>query len=237
MSASRILQHLYSLDTSSTDISRLTHDLIRHDEEEKYLSSLQGSELAQLIDFLDEVRTPLSAPHIVTKRILQALSTICTTGDVSRRCLRKLQSICSGSMTLPSSYTVSGDLTKIGDEPAAYGGFADVWEGTHCDTKVCIKALRVTLNDDPALAKVRTSTPFFVSTEEHLWALQSFFKEVIIWKRLRHPNIVSFIGVTTKPLQMVSEWMPNGTLTKYVENNPSANRIGLVSGSSGIVLG
>ena len=68
-------------------------------------------------------------------------------------------------------------------------------------------------------------------------APQSFFKEVVIWKRLRHPNIVSFIGVTTDPLQMVSEWMPGGTLTKYVENNPGANRIGLVSGSSGIVFG
>ena len=39
-----------------------------------------------------------------------------------------------------------------------------------------------------------------------------------------------------KPLQMVSGWMPNGTLIEYVENNPGANRIGLVSSSSGIVL-
>jgi len=60
MSASQILQHLYSLDTSSPGISRLLHGLIRHDEEEQYLSSLQGSELARLIDFLDEVRTHLS---------------------------------------------------------------------------------------------------------------------------------------------------------------------------------
>ena len=57
-----------------------------------------------------------------------------------------------------------------------------------------------------------------------------------MWKRLRHENVVSFIGVTTKPLQIVSEWMPNGTLTKYVEQNPGADRIGLVSLSTGIVL-
>ena len=71
---------------------------------------------------------------------------------------------------------------------------------------------------------------------ERQWSSQSFFKEIVIWKRLRHPNIVSFIGVTVKPLQIVSEWMPNGTLTKYVENNPGANRIGLVGSSSGILL-
>ena len=92
--------------------------------------------------------------------MLQALSAIGTADDVSRRCLRKLQVICSGNMALPSSYTISGDLARIGDEPAAFGGFADVWEGTHCNMKVCIKALRVTLTDDPILTKVRTGTPF-----------------------------------------------------------------------------
>ena len=50
-----------------------------------------------------------------------------------------------------------------------------------------------------------------------------------MWKRLRHQNIVPFIGVTQGPLQFVSEWMPNGTLTDYLGENPGANRIGLVS--------
>ena len=39
-----------------------------------------------------------------------------------------------------------------------------------------------------------------------------------------------------RQLQLVSEWMPNGTLTNYVEKNPDANRIGLVSVSSGTAL-
>ena len=77
----------------------------------------------------------------------------------------------------------------------------------------------------------------FVSTEDRPWALQLFFKEIVVWKRLRHPNVVSFIGVTTTPLQIVSEWMPNGTLTTYVEQNPGANGVGLVSGPSGAAHG
>ena len=52
-----------------------------------------------------------------------------------------------------------------------------------------------------------------------------------MWKKLRHPNIVPFIGVTTDPLQSVWEWMSNGTLTEFIEENPGANRIGLVSPS------
>ena len=30
------------------------------------------------------------------------------------------------------------------------------------------------------------------------------------------------------PLQIVSEWMPNGTLTEFVQKDLGANRIGLV---------
>ena len=44
-----------------------------------------------------------------------------------------------------------------------------------------------------------------------------------------HPNIVPFIGVTSKPLQIVSEWMSGGDLTSYIGLNPQANRIALVS--------
>ena len=158
MSASQILQHLYSLDASSPGISHLIYGLIRHDEEEQYLSSLQGSELARLVDFLDEVRPLPPVFRLVTKQTLQALSAVPTADDVSRQCLRKLQVICGNNMTLPSSYTVSGDLARVGDEPVAFGGFADVWEGAHRGGKVCIKALRVTLSDDHSLAKVRTGT-------------------------------------------------------------------------------
>jgi len=68
MSASQILQHLYSLNTSSPEISRLIYGLIRHDEEDQYLSTLRGSELARLVDFLDEVRNLLSAFRPVMKR-------------------------------------------------------------------------------------------------------------------------------------------------------------------------
>ena len=161
MSAPQLLQHLYSLGASSPDISRLIYGLIRHDEDEQYLSTLQGSELTKLVDFLDEVRALRSVFHLVMKQIPQALGAISTADDVYRQCLRKLQAICGDNMTLPSSYTISGDLTRVGDEPVAFGGFADVWVGTHCSTKVCIKALRVTLNDDPTLAKVCIGTPFF----------------------------------------------------------------------------
>ena len=52
-----------------------------------------------------------------------------------------------------------------------------------------------------------------------------------MWKRLDHPNIVPFKGVTFEPPQLVSEWMEGGELREYIRNNPDANPVSLVSPS------
>jgi len=49
-----------------------------------------------------------------------------------------------------------------------------------------------------------------------------------VWKRLDHPNVVAFKGITLNPLQLVSEWIPGGELREYIKKNPDANRINLV---------
>lgn len=49
-----------------------------------------------------------------------------------------------------------------------------------------------------------------------------------MWKRLDHPNIVAFKGVTLNPLQLVSEWMPGGELREYIKGNPDTNPVNLV---------
>ena len=51
----------------------------------------------------------------------------------------------------------------------------------------------------------------------------------MIWKRLKHDNVVPIIGVTFSPLQIVSEWMSGGDLTAHVKSNPRTGRIALVS--------
>ena len=50
-----------------------------------------------------------------------------------------------------------------------------------------------------------------------------------MWKRLVHPNIVVFKGVTFEPLQLVSEWVPGEVLREYIRENCHANLVGLVS--------
>ena len=229
MSTSQILQRLYSLDTSLDFLDSL-RSLIHHDEQEQYLISLQGLELARFVDFLDKVRAVPPAFHQSTKQIPQALGAIPTTENIARECLDKLQAICGYNAILPSSYILSDQIARVGDHPVALSGIADVWGGTYRGDEVSIKSLRVCMKDYQAIKKVCVLCDEPLS---HLLnvtcASQTFSKEAIMWKRLRHPNIVPFIGVTTYPLQIISEWMPNGTLTEFVERNPDMNRIGLVS--------
>jgi hypothetical protein len=155
MSTSQVLQHLYSLDASSPDLLRYLYYLIQNDDEDQYLSSLQGSELTRLVDFLDGVRSsPSASSPPLTTQTPQALDVIPITDDVSRRCLHKLQAICGRHKILPSSYNIPGDLTIIDDDPVAFGGFSDVWEGTYDGKKVCIKRLRITQQTRKVIGKV-----------------------------------------------------------------------------------
>jgi hypothetical protein len=128
--------------------------LFRNDDEEQYLSTLQGSELTRLVDFLDEVRSSLSVSFQLTEHISQILDVTPNTDDVFRRCLHKLRTICGHHAVLPSSYTISGDLSRLGDDPVDLGGFSDVWKGSHNGSNVCIKSLRLSEQVREAVEKV-----------------------------------------------------------------------------------
>jgi hypothetical protein len=154
MSTPLILHRLYSLDTASLDFLRHVYCLIRHDEVDRYLTSLRGPRLARLVDFLDEVCALPSAFYPVTKRILQTINAISADGNLSQQCLQKLQTICAHRATLPSSYIISSKIARVGDHPIALGGVSDVWEGTYRGDRVSIKTLKVPLNDDQTFKKV-----------------------------------------------------------------------------------
>ena len=51
------------------------------------------------------------------------------------------------------------------------------------------------------------------------------------WKALRHPNILTLLGVvmTGDRFAMVSEWMTNGDIKRFVAIHPHENRFELVS--------
>ena len=56
-----------------------------------------------------------------------------------------------------------------------------------------------------------------------------------VWKNLRHPNIVKFVGFAIEHngyrinAALVSEWCKYGDVVQYLEQNPSVDRGMLVS--------
>ncbi|PCH33215.1 kinase-like protein, partial [Wolfiporia cocos MD-104 SS10] len=58
-------------------------------------------------------------------------------------------------------------------------------------------------------------------------------KEALIWKQLRHPNTVPFLGVIADDAHpfcyIVSPWMSNGHLTQYLAECPNADRLALIN--------
>lgn len=49
-----------------------------------------------------------------------------------------------------------------------------------------------------------------------------------MWKHLKHPNVVPLLGITSAPLQVISEWMSGGNLPGYIKENPDVDRLRLV---------
>lgn len=64
---------------------------------------------------------------------------------------------------------------------------------------------------------------------------QSLSREAVTWKCLAHPNVVPLLGVVVTSFQLVSIWMPGGTLQEYIKEHPDADRVRLV-GSPPIVI-
>ena len=67
--------------------------------------------------------------------------------------------------------------------------------------------------------------------------LKRLFREIVIWRRLSHPNVLPVLGVSPKlfPLCLVSEWMIDENITDFTSNHPEVNRLRLVRSISAVL--
>ena len=126
----------------------------------------------------------------------------------------------------------------IEERPFTCGGFADVYKATYKGQCVVAKALKTTSVEN--LDNVhKVSGVIFCSIVHTLTPdFQRFAKEVVGWKWLRHENILPFVGVTSIPssFSMVSAWMENGDIMRFLRTTPNQNPFTLV-GTSHLLLG
>ncbi|KAJ7778415.1 kinase-like domain-containing protein [Mycena metata] len=123
-----------------------------------------------------------------------------------RRGRRLIRKISESSDRLPSSLFITG-VTGRNEHPAFAGGFGDVYEASYGDKKVAVKHIRY----------------FLASSASDIRNIRlKLYREALLWKDLRHPYILPFIGIDLKSfpssLCLVSPFMENGTVLSYLNS-------------------
>ncbi|KAJ7247562.1 kinase-like domain-containing protein, partial [Mycena rebaudengoi] len=117
----------------------------------------------------------------------------------ARRLIAKLSRACD---KFPSSLIISG-VTERDEQLSFWGGFGDVFKAMYKGKPVALKHMRILQSTDGRSVR------------------QKFYREALVWHNLHHPSIVTLIGIDTESfpssLCLVSPWMKNGTVVKYLE--------------------
>ncbi len=98
------------------------------------------------------------------------------------------------------------------------GGFSDIFDGLYQGIRVALKVPRSFSSSPSAKRQVR----------------KAFFRELACTSYVRHPNIISPLGVShdifpEAEVCIVYPFLENGTVDLYVQRHPEANRMALVS--------
>ncbi|KAJ6476335.1 kinase-like domain-containing protein [Mycena sanguinolenta] len=122
------------------------------------------------------------------------------------RIVRKLSESCD---RLPSSLFIFG-VEERDEHPTFGGGFGDIYRASYGGERVALKRMRHFLRGSD-LRRTRLK----------------FCREALLWKDLRHPHILPFLGIDADSfpsfLCMVSPWMENGTVINYLKTHGHAN--------------
>ncbi|KAJ7107565.1 kinase-like domain-containing protein [Mycena epipterygia] len=105
---------------------------------------------------------------------------------------------------LPSSLFVSG-VNDRDEHPTFSGGFGDIYRASYQGKMVALKRIK-TFTMDTASYRTR----------------MAFCREAIVWRGLRHRFILPLVGIDRQMFPssfcMVSPWMKNGTVLKYLRD-------------------
>ncbi|KAG9048477.1 hypothetical protein FS837_012786 [Tulasnella sp. UAMH 9824] len=110
-------------------------------------------------------------------------------------------------------FDCTGQLTER-TKPKFQGKFSDVSKAKLGDRVVAVKALRLTNTEG--------------DEESRMW--KRLGREIYVWAALDHPNVLELLGFAFEdeiPC-LISPWCENGTVKKYLQNFPNANRRRLV---------
>ncbi|KAG1887184.1 hypothetical protein F4604DRAFT_1236354 [Suillus subluteus] len=113
--------------------------------------------------------------------------------------------VTSSTQVVPTNLIpdLTGLITRCSPDPVCGGTYGNIYKciyhGPDGDVVVAVKAIRSQFISD-----------------------QVFRRELGIWRRLRHSNILKFMGTTSDfgpSVALVAPWVANGTLTSFLKQN------------------
>ncbi|XP_006660922.2 serine/threonine-protein kinase STY46-like [Oryza brachyantha] len=112
-----------------------------------------------------------------------------------------------------SEWEIDVKLLKFGNKVAS-GSYGDLYRGTYCSQDVAIKVLK----------------PERINSDMQ----REFAQEVYIMRKVRHKNVVQFIGACTKPpnLCIVTEYMSGGSVHDYLHKHKGVFKLPALLGVS-----
>ena len=186
-----------SIDTRSREFPNALTKMLASQESVNTALSFQGEDALTLVDILDQVSISIEAetPDLIVD-FAQAFEAPSVSLDLRRRSVRILRRLCGAQSILPRSCTLSDNISRDGDIPFASGGFADVWKGRHNGNVVCVKAFRAYTAENLAKIKQVSNQRSYVYLRcpDNSW--QRLFSEIVVWRRLSHPNVLPVLGIS-----------------------------------------
>lgn len=125
------------------------------------------------------------------------------------RGIQRLQLLSHHVGCLPQSCYFSEKVPPDSLEWISSSGMSDVYRISVEGKQAALKVIRMNVGYRDKMKKV-------------------VYHEAIMWRYLRHPHIVPFLGVAGShdaTFSLVSEWMPHGTISSFLKNRLTENRL------------
>ena len=202
--------------------------LLNNEELTRAVLGLPTGDQARFVHRVDQVRR--GRWLFSTSFLITPTKTLPSIDAETAKAVASLGTVCSATGHLPSSAVLSAGFERLGDTPTTSTGLMNVWRGEHGHQRVSIIAFRSYPAQSLEDAKeVRVIYPRKNALRTGR-ILQILWKQVPMWMRLSHPNVLPFRGVnmTLFQLALVYDWGENGNIIEYAASHPDASRIALV---------
>ena len=129
------------------------------------------------------------------------------------------------SITFPDFPSdLTQQIVRIGEHPIAGGAFADVWRCTYVHTfgSKSVGYIQTLARHSGSLIFVQVAVKALRLFARHRQLPLEIRRQLEIWRRFDHPNVLPFLGITAgfSPfVSLVSQWMSHGTLQEFIVRN------------------